>query len=463
MKAINAYVLTVCGAAIVAIPFAGWPQLLELPGDSLTALGVLMGLGLLSERLSVATIVGQSGGSHSVTFIPLLASVLLFGPAAPVLFVGVVGTIGEFSFRKKGVLRGVFNVAQYILACTVGGFLFTLAGGTPQAQFGVGRPGQNFDLQFWAFFAFSAVLLTMNQVLVSGAISLSQGLPFREVWRKIVGRSGANVFYDVLLTPIAIVIASLCIELESLGLLIAVLPLLAIRHAYLTSYRLQQANRDLLRALVKAIETRDPYTSGHSRRVQALASRIVRTLGLSERQASAVEQAALLHDIGKIEAIYTEILRKPSELSREEREVIESHVTKGVELLRSLSSFPREVIEAVRHHHEREDGKGYPDGLRGSEIPLGAKVISICDAIDAMLSDRPYRRALPLSAVREQLEIYSGIQFDPKLVQTVINSSILEDHASELSGDVTADQDLRTSSEAGGLAATGRSTVASGT
>jgi energy-coupling factor transport system substrate-specific component len=161
-------------------------------------------------------------------------------------------------------------------------------------------------------------------------------------------------------------------------------------------------------------------------------------LGLPEKQAEAIEQAALLHDIGKIEAIYTEILSKPSELSKEERAVIESHVTKGVELLRSLSSFPREVIEAVRHHHEREDGRGYPDGLRGSEIPLGAKVISICDAIDAMLSDRPYRRALPLTAVRQQLEMFSGIQFDPRLVAVVARSSILEDHAADLAIDMQA-------------------------
>jgi putative nucleotidyltransferase with HDIG domain len=430
--AIKVYVAAICAAALALLPWVGWQDLSRLPADSLYALLVLMGLGLLSERLSVATIVGQSGGTHSVTFIPLLASVLLFGPAAPVIFVAVVGTVGEFFFRQKGALRGLFNVAQYVLACSLGGILFIATKGSPQAAPGVGQPGQNFDLDVVPFVAFAAVLLVTNQLLVSGAIALSQRLPFTEVWRKIVGRSGANVFYDVLLTPIAIVIASLCIELGIPGLFVAVLPLLAIRHAYLTSYRLQQANRDLLRALVKAIETRDPYTSGHSRRVQALAERIVRGLGLPERQSEDIVQAALLHDIGKIEAIYTEILSKPSALTREERAVIESHVTKGVELLQSLSSFRREVIEAVRHHHEREDGKGYPDGLRSSEIPLGAKVISISDAIDAMLSDRPYRRALPLDSVREELRTYAGIQFDSRLVEVVVSSSILEEHAAEL-------------------------------
>jgi energy-coupling factor transport system substrate-specific component len=158
----------------------------------------------------------------------------------------------------------------------------------------------------------------------------------------------------------------------------------------------------------------------------------VKELGVPERRAEDIVQAALLHDVGKIEAIYTEILSKPSALTHAERAVIESHVTKGVELLQSLSSFRREVIEAVRHHHEREDGKGYPDGLRGAEIPLGAKVISICDAVDAMLSDRPYRRALSLRAVREELETYAGVQFDSRLVAVVVNSAILEDHARDL-------------------------------
>ena len=113
-----------------------------------------------------------------------------------------------------------------------------------------------------------------------------------------------------------------------------------------------------------------------------------------------IETAALLHDIGKIEAIYTEILKKPGDLSKEEREIIESHVTKGVELLTSLGSFPKEIIDAVRHHHEREDGKGYPDGIAGRQILLGARIIKVVDAIDAMLSDRPYRKALSIDELK---------------------------------------------------------------
>ena len=144
------------------------------------------------------------------------------------------------------------------------------------------------------------------------------------------------------------------------------------------------------------------------------------------------ETPALLDDIGKIESTYTDILSKPSGLTAEEREIIQSHVLKGVEVLEQLSSFSPEVIAAVRGHHERVDGKGYPDGLRGEQIPIGARVIKVCDAIDAMLSDRSYRRALTLEQVREQLVIYSGLQFDLDVVKAAIDGDVLEAHQAEI-------------------------------
>lgn len=430
MKRIHGYVALVALAATIVAPVVDWGTLAAQPVDSLAALTIMMALGLFSERWAVAYSGAARGGSHTVTFIPLLACVLLFGSAAPVFFIGITGSVAEVFFRRKEALRSFFNVSQYVLAAGLAGIAFDLLGGAPAATRGIGDGGASLSLG--PFLVFTLVLLGLNNGLVAGAIAISQELPYRTVLHKTVGKSGVNVFYDLLLSPVAFVLAYLVVELGILGLLLAIFPLLAVRRAYQTSWRLQQANRALLTALVKAIETRDPYTSGHSRRVQLLASRIVRHLGLSEKRIEAIEQAALLHDVGKIDAVYTEILKKPSQLSQEEREVIESHVTKGVELLTSLSSFPREVIDAVRYHHEREDGKGYPEGLRSHQIPLGAKVIMICDAIDAMLSDRPYRKALPLPAVREQLEMFAGKQFDRDLVSLVVNSTILEDHQTEV-------------------------------
>jgi putative nucleotidyltransferase with HDIG domain len=235
-----------------------------------------------------------------------------------------------------------------------------------------------------------------------------------------------------LVTPISFGIAVLYVPLNIVGLLLAFLPLLFIRHSYFTNIRLQHANRDLLKALVKAIETRDPYTSGHSIRVASLARDIAVAMGMPEREVEETETAALLHDIGKIDAIYVDIIQKPTDLTPTERAIIESHVTKGVELLRSLSSFPESVVLAVRHHHEREDGRGYPDRLRGDQIPVGSKIIKICDSVDAMLSDRPYRKALALPDVRAQLQLYSGTQFDGRIAAIVSSGTILERHAAEV-------------------------------
>jgi putative nucleotidyltransferase with HDIG domain len=240
------------------------------------------------------------------------------------------------------------------------------------------------------------------------------------------GRIWGTALNDLMVLPIAILVAYLYFELHVVGLLVALLPLLFVRYAYLAKFRLEVANRDLLQVLVKAIETRDPYTSGHSIRVQSLSKSIGEELGLSVRTIDELEAAALLHDVGKIEVVYEEILRKPSSLSEQERKIIESHVLRGVEILTSLSSFNSRIIAGIRHHHELFDGSGYPDGLSGVRIPLYARIIKVSDAIDAMLSTRPYRPALS-----------TGKHFDPEIVKVVVKSSVLAQHAAMVEIDRT--------------------------
>jgi putative nucleotidyltransferase with HDIG domain len=436
LRGIQVYVGSMAVLALGALSLQEWDGLRALFGGSPTGawdqiLGwcALLSLALISESFALSIKVGRSSSStSSIIFLPLLTSVLLFGPTLTVLLMAVTGAVGEFLIRKKETIRAVFNAAQYVFSTSIAGWVFLALGGQPLA-FGE----SSMDLSgFFAFVAFGFVFLVVNHAAVSLAITLNEGVRLRKVWSRLVGRTGTNVIYDIAVSPIAIAVAFLYLQLYIFGLFLIVLPLLFIRHAYLTILQLQQANRDLLKALVKAIETRDPYTSGHSLRVASLAVRIADGMGLSPKRLNDIETAAMLHDIGKIEAIYTEILGKPENLTAKEREIIESHVTKGVELLEQLSSFPKEVVDAVRGHHERVDGKGYPVGLRNHEIPLAARIIKVCDAIDAMLSDRPYRKALDLSAVREQLEVYSGTQFDPEVVKAVLTGSILEKHAAEL-------------------------------
>ena len=145
------------------------------------------------------------------------------------------------------------------------------------------------------------------------------------------------------------------------------------------------------------------------------------------KQVRHIETAALLHDIGKIDLAYGEILRQTGPLSPEQRQLIRSHPDKGVEILRSVRSIEPAILECVRHHHEWFDGNGYPIGLAGSDIPIGARIIMICDSIDAMLTDRPYRAALTVDAVQKELVRNSGSQFDPDMVVAALDSAIIED------------------------------------
>lgn len=427
-RLVNAYVAVVSVAAVAAVVATDWGELARLDTAGVVGLAALIGMGLLSESLAIRLKVGRDAGNTTITFIPLLASVQLFGPAAGIVIMAATGAFGEFVVRRKTPIRGIFNVAQWTVATYLGGLVFGALGGTALEVTVPGASGVGLSGQIIPFTLFGLVFLVANHAAVSLVIALSQGLRFFEVMTQMVGHSGAGL-NDLLISPIAIAIAFLYLQVGVAGILVVFLPLLFIRHSYLTTSRLREANADLLKALVKAIETRDPYTSGHSLRVSYLAKRIAETIGLPRSSVERVEQAALLHDIGKIESLYTGILSKPAALTPEERAIIQSHVTKGEELLRNLSSFPEDVIQTVRHHHEREDGGGYPDGLVGDQIPIGARIVNVCDAVDAMLSDRPYRSALSVGDVLGQLRDHSTTQFAPQLVEALLSTDLIAEYA----------------------------------
>ena len=164
------------------------------------------------------------------------------------------------------MIKVVFNAGQWALACGLGGLVFTALNGSTLIQGGVAPR----DLLV-PFGGFAIIFVTVTHAAVAGVISLSGEVGLRKVWRNVIGESGGNVFFDLLISPVAFGIALLYIPLHTTGLLIAFLPLFFIRHSYYINLRLQKANKDLLTALVKALETRDPYTSGHSLRVASLA------------------------------------------------------------------------------------------------------------------------------------------------------------------------------------------------
>jgi HD-GYP domain-containing protein (c-di-GMP phosphodiesterase class II) len=174
-----------------------------------------------------------------------------------------------------------------------------------------------------------------------------------------------------------------------------------------------------IEALVRALEARDSYTRGHSDRVNVYSMAIGRRLSLGAKDLEILHDASLLHDIGKI-GVYDRILLKPQQLTDEEMQLMKSHPELSGEILGSLS-FLKEHIPLIVHHHERQDGSGYPLGLKGDEIPLGARIIQVADSWDAMTSDRPYRRRLSTATAVAELRKHSGTQLDRNCVDAFLD------------------------------------------
>jgi len=178
--------------------------------------------------------------------------------------------------------------------------------------------------------------------------------------------------------------------------------------------KLRTAMESIVEALVLAIEKKDPYTSGHQKRVATLAGAIAKEMGLPQDQIDGVRMAAMIHDIGK-NAIPGQILSKPAELTKLEMGMIEEHPQIGYDILKGIE-FPWPVAQMVLQHHERTDGSGYPQGLLGDEIYLGAKILGVADVVEAMASHRPYRASLGLDSAMDEISKNRGILYDPDVV-----------------------------------------------
>ena len=187
----------------------------------------------------------------------------------------------------------------------------------------------------------------------------------------------------------------------------------------LDSYRrLEQSSLEAIETLNATVEAKDPYTAGHSARVQRIAVAIGTELGLEPTRLTTLGNAALFHDIGKL-AVPDAVLTKPARLDPDEYELIKKHSEQGAEIVGKLGRL-RDTVPLIKHHHERWDGRGYPDGLAGEEIPLEAAVIGLADAWDAMTTDRPYQRALTLEEAYREIRTGRGTQFSPVVVDAFL-------------------------------------------
>jgi putative nucleotidyltransferase with HDIG domain len=370
----------------------------------------LLGIASDSAFLPVPRISNARIGS-SVVFIPFLASVLLFPPPWPMVIAGLTGLIAHLIVRRKTLVRAWFNTAQYMLFVGLGGSAYVALGGHVSFN--------SIHVDFAAFATMVLVFFVVNQGTVAFAVSQTTDISLREAWSRIAGDS---ILYDLVSSSLAIVLAFLFTKLQIVGLAVLVLPLFFVRHMYQMNLSVERANKELLELMVKAIEARDPYTSGHSVRVSEYARQIARELGLNPKHVDQIGTAALLHDVGKIHEDFAPLLRKAGRLTPEERMLMQAHPVRSADLASTIADFRGKVQADIRNHHENYDGTGYPDGLVGEAIPIGARIIMIADTIDAMTTDRPYRKALTLSKALEELTKYAGRQFDPRLVELVSKS-----------------------------------------
>lgn len=179
----------------------------------------------------------------------------------------------------------------------------------------------------------------------------------------------------------------------------------------------------LMRSLLQAIQQKDPYTYGHCHRVARLAGQLAAAAGLNEYEQHVVEAASLFHDLGKM-AIPDKILLKPGRLTLEEAELMRTHPAKSVEIIKPLAGidFFKATLPGIENHHERIDGLGYPHRIKGSQIPLHARLIIIVDTFDAMTSSRPYRKALTQETAFKELKTFAGRQFDAQLVKIFLEA-----------------------------------------
>jgi putative nucleotidyltransferase with HDIG domain len=355
----------------------------------------------------------------------VFASVLAFGPAVATVIVAIDSIVATFWMRPehRSLLRSLFNLATVALSIWLASHAFYWLAGT--------EPGENLPLSQLVvpLFVLAALYFLINSWLVAFALSFERNANVVALWWENFPWLSLNYFGGVSVAAL-LVSHSSSIDLNTVGI---ILPLLVITYlTYRTSLaRLSDAQRHIaqvndlylstIEALAMAVDAKDQITHGHIRRVQVYAVELAKRLGVwEERQLKAIETAALLHDMGKL-AIPEHILNKPGKLSDAEFNKMKRHADIGADLLSSIR-FPYPVVPIVRHHHENWDGSGYPSGIARTDIPLGARILSVVDCFDALTSDRPYRPRLENDEAFRILTERSGSMYDPLVVSRFIEA-----------------------------------------
>ena len=363
----------------------------------------------LGERLSIEGKVRgiPRAGSRprmpllSAGFLVLMAAAFACSPLTAAL-IGLVTPVLQRPWR--GTLRGAFNSAQTAI----------YAGAASSAYVGVRHAGGGgAPAMLLSAIAGAAVAITLNTTLVSGVMALERRRSVIAVFRDVAWLAVANLPFSL----IALLVAILYKEGGPAAAVFILAPLYVLRSARRGKIELDAAQERTLRAFVRAVELKDPYTSRHSERVAEIAVELHVALGARENSLERRYYGALLHDIGKI-AVSGRILAKVGRLTPEEYEVVQRHPGTGAFVVGGVS-FLADVVPEILHHHERIDGTGYPCRLSGDAIPFAARVLAVADTFEALTSDRPYRRGLTTGMALAELRRSAGSQLDPEVVEAL--------------------------------------------
>jgi diguanylate cyclase (GGDEF)-like protein/putative nucleotidyltransferase with HDIG domain len=381
---------------------------------------VLLCCSSVASAMKVTLPLTGGRSTMSVSYVVDFASLLLLG-ANETMIVAAVGAWSQCTFRmesRPARYRTFFSIASLIMTVKAAGAAYAWLGAGPPPQSlspgDVSRP----------LIAAAATHFLCSTVLVATAIGLSTKQSIARVWKESYLWSAPSYFVGAGAAAVAAGIV------QNGGYWMAVLAAAPPYFIYRTykvymgrihdqQEHVQQVS-DLhlatIEALALAIDAKDQTAQSHVRRVQVYAAGLARALGMSENEIQGVKTAALLHDIGKL-AVPEHILSKPGPLTHEEFQKIRIHPQVGAEIISGVP-FPYPVAPLILSHHERYDGKGYPAGLKGDEIPLGARILSVVDYFDALISERPYHRAMTVEAALELLRHEAGKALDPRIVTT---------------------------------------------
>jgi hypothetical protein len=398
------YITMVAAAAIAVILLPPRPSTGLHWWGELAVLGLLF---LICDSTPTPLAARQSAWSPSSS--ATLAAVVLLGPVGAAL----VGAVSVLSLHREPLAERLFNGARYALSGFVAGIAFVGLNGH------VGVPAQRqFPHIIWPFAAAAVVHVLASHGLIWGAQRLNNDE--RRAPRKVRMESSLPLLLvsDLGFAALGLVIAALWAVVYQFAAVIVLVPLFVARWAMGQFAEEQQAYAATMAALCQAVETKDFYTRGHSDRVSRGSGMIARQIGMRPDRAEAIRFAGMLHDVGKL-GVPTKVLQKNGPLTEEELAAIQLHPMRGLEIVREIG-FLNEALAGIMHHHERIDGRGYPMGFAGHEIPLFARVIAVADAFDSMTSNRSYRKARSVAEAVDELRKGSGTQFDPLLVDAFI-------------------------------------------